>query len=24
MDKGMLSITIPYAKDRAPKQLVIK
>ena len=24
MDKGLLSITIPYAKDRAPKQLVIK
>ena len=24
MDKGMLTITIPYAKDRAPKQLVIK
>ena len=24
MDKGLLSVTIPYAKDRAPKQLVIK
>ena len=24
MDKGLLTITIPYAKDRAPKQLVIK
>lgn len=24
MDKGLLSVTIPYAKDRAPKQLTIK
>ena len=24
MDKGLLTITIPYAKDRAPKQLTIK
>ena len=24
LSKGLLSITIPYAKDRAPKQLVIK
>ena len=24
MEKGLLSIDIPYAKDRAPKQLVIK
>ena len=24
MDKGLLTITIPYAKDRAPKQIVIK
>jgi len=24
MDKGLLTISIPYAKDRAPKQIVIK
>jgi len=24
MDKGLLTITIPYAKDRAPKQIFIK
>ena len=24
MDKGLLTISIPYAKDRAPKQVVIK
>ena len=24
MDKGLLTITIPYAKDRAPKRLTIK